>query len=370
MIVVDHVTKYYGSQPAVRDLNFRIDEGECVGFLGLNGAGKTTTLRLLSCLLLPTSGHISVRGLDAEREPHEIRKLIGFLPDTPPLYPEMTVEDFLGFAGRLRRMGRAEIQKRMPDVLETTGLVQVADAVIDTLSHGYKQRVGIAQAIIHDPALLILDEPINGLDPVQIVEMREMIRRLRGRHTILLSTHILSEIEQTCDRILMLHRGRITAQGSEEELSARIGGGVAIELRVQASEEAARAALEGVDEVLEVGCEAASGDTVRVRVRAREDVRPAVARAVVEAGLGLLSLQLLSSGLESIFVRLSQGNEDDEGSPNADGDAASATAAEAGTDDDAGARAATAETAGDDAEGTASAETGGSTTSEPEEVTS
>ncbi|RZO55063.1 MAG: ABC transporter ATP-binding protein, partial [Sandaracinaceae bacterium] len=176
MIVVDRVSKFYGRNAAVRDLDFRIEEGECVGFLGLNGAGKSTTLRLLSCLLLPTSGRVTIRGFDVEEQPHEIRKLIGYLPDEPPLYPEMRVEEFLRFAGKLRRMSAEQLQLRLPKVMAQTGLEAVRDQTIGTLSHGYQQRVGIAQAIVHEPALLILDEPIQGLDPVQIVEMRALIR--------------------------------------------------------------------------------------------------------------------------------------------------------------------------------------------------
>lgn len=320
MIEVEQVTKYYGAHAAVRDLDFRIEEGECVGFLGLNGAGKTTTLRLLSCLLLPTSGRVAIRGIDAEERPHEIRKFIGFLPDAPPLYEEMTVEQYLHFAGRLRRMGRAEVRKRVPEVADTCGLREVAEQPIATLSHGYRQRVGIGQAIVHDPALLILDEPIQGLDPVQIVEMREMIRGLRGRHTILLSTHILSEIEQTCDRILMLHEGRIAAQGSEEELSARFGEGSVVELEVRTPHDAAggyrsapgtgesavRDVLDKIDEIDEVRVSPRDDGTLEVRVHARDDVRERASRALVEAGMGLLSLRRGSTGLERIFVELSR----------------------------------------------------------------
>jgi ABC-2 type transport system ATP-binding protein len=305
MIVVDHVTKYYGSTPAVRDLDFRIEEGECVGFLGLNGAGKTTTLRLLSCLLLPTSGRVVIRGLDAEEQPHEIRKFIGFLPDEPPLYDEMTVTQYVRFTGRLRRMSAAQVDKRLPEVITTCGLAEVADQSIATLSHGYRQRVGIAQAIVHKPALLILDEPNQGLDPVQIVEMREMIRRLRGEHTILLSTHILSEIEQTCDRILMLHEGGIAAQGTEAELAARFGEGVGVEMEVRGSEEAVRAALEKLDGVDHLAIEVGTDGVLKVTVRAAGDVREAASRAVVEAGAGLLALRRMATRLERIFVELS-----------------------------------------------------------------
>jgi len=328
MIEVDKVTKYYGSHPAVHDLSFKIEAGECVGFLGLNGAGKTTTLRLLSCLLLPTSGRVSIKGFDAEEQPHEIRKLIGFLPDRPPVYPEMTVRGYLTFAAKLRQMDGASVAKRMPKVLDDCGLTHVADEPIQNLSHGYQQRVGIGQAIIHDPTLLILDEPIQGLDPVQIVEMREMIRGLRGQHTILLSTHILGEIKQTCDRILMLHEGRITAQGSEEELSERFGadGQQTFELEVRVPEEApvgyrdsarslVRQVLDDIESITAVeNGPLDSRRTCAVTIRATEDVREAVAKQLVETGFGLLRLDEKSSALEDIFIQLSkEDREHDEG---------------------------------------------------------
>lgn len=310
MIVVDRVTKYYGSHAAVRDLDFRIAEGECVGFLGLNGAGKTTTLRLLSCLLLPTSGRVTVKGYDAEEQPHEIRKLLGFLPDSPPVYPEMRVRDFLRFAGRLRRMDKVAVDKRLPEVIDVTGLSDVADDVIGALSHGYRQRVGIAQAIVHEPALLILDEPIQGLDPVQIVEMREMIRGLRGKHTILLSTHILSEIEQTCDRILMLHQGRIAAQGTEEELAGRFVKGVNVEVVVRGAEQHLREAIEPLEGVTVESVASNEEGLLLAHLRASTDERAAIARALVQADLELLSLSRLSTRLENIFVNLSRGAEE------------------------------------------------------------
>jgi len=311
MIEVDQVTKYYGARPAVRDLTFRIDDGECVGFLGLNGAGKSTTLKMLSCLLLPTSGRVRIRGYDVEDEPHEIRKILGFLPDRPPVYGEMTVREYVRFSGQLRQMDAAALDRRLPEVLGICGLDEVADDPIGTLSHGFQQRVGIAQAIVHDPALLILDEPIQGLDPVQIVEMREMIRGLRGRHTILMSTHILSEIEQTCDRILMLHQGRLAAQGTEDQLLERLGGGGLVDVTV-AGADAARlgTVLDGVEGVADHSEEATRDDdgteVVRARVTAPGAVRGKVSRAVVEAGFDLLALEPVETGLEQIFVRLSR----------------------------------------------------------------
>ncbi len=305
MIVVDRVSKYYGEHAAVRDLDFTIEAGQCVGFLGLNGAGKSTTLRLLSCLLLPTSGRITIRGFDAETDPHEIRKLIGYLPDTPPLYPEMTVERYLRFAGKLRRMSRADLEKRLPEALERTALTAVREQPINTLSHGYKQRVGIAQAIIHRPALLILDEPIQGLDPVQIVEMRELIRALSGEHTILLSSHNLLEVERTCDRVLMLSHGRIVEQGAPS--SARTHGA---ELEVRGGEEAVRAALVGLEGLAIAALTPLEEEILRVKIESPTDMREAIAARIVERGLGLRRLERASTALEDAFLQLRGGSEE------------------------------------------------------------
>jgi ABC-2 type transport system ATP-binding protein len=303
MIVVDNVSKYYGAHCAVQDLSFEIAQGECIGFLGLNGAGKSTTLRLLSCLLLPTSGRITVRGLDVVANPHEIRKLIGYLPDTPPLYGEMTVREYLAFAGQLRGLSGADLDARAKKAVAQCNLAEVQDSPIATLSHGYRQRVGIAQAIIHGPALLILDEPIQGLDPVQIVEMRNMIASLRGDHTILLSTHILSEIERTCDRILMMHQGRIAAQGSEDELAAKLTRGRSLQLEVRGEEAALRSALVGLGEALTI--KRNERGTLDATLSTDAAQREKIAAAVVGAGLGLLALQAADSDLESIFLEVS-----------------------------------------------------------------
>jgi ABC-2 type transport system ATP-binding protein len=308
MIVVDNVSKYYGSRRAVADLSFEIREGECIGFLGLNGAGKSTTLRLLSCLLLPTTGRISVRGLDVVSHPHEIRKFIGYLPDTPPLYPEMTVREYLDFAGRLRGLEGAELGKRRDRATQLCSVKEVLRAPISQLSHGYRQRVGIAQAIIHGPLLLILDEPIQGLDPVQIVEMRNMIGELRGEHTILLSTHILTEIEATCDRILVLHQGRVAAQGTEAELVSRLLAGTTLELEVRGTPDALKAALSPLRGVRKLQIVQARDSVLRAHVQIDDVAREQVSRAVVEAGLGLLGMHAQSTGLEAVFLQLSAAN--------------------------------------------------------------
>src|SRR3954468_16353489 len=218
MIRASNLSKYYGGKRALGPVTFEISDGETVGFLGLNGAGKTTALRILACDLRPSAGTIEVGGIDAVAEPHEVRKRIGFLPENPPLYTDMIVTDYLRFSGELRGMTKPEVKRRMPEVLEITDLTDVANDQISTLSHGYRQRVGVAQAIVHEPKFLILDEPTRGLDPVQIVEMRNLIHDLKQNHTVLISSHILTEISQTCDRLLVLGKGALLGVGSEQEL--------------------------------------------------------------------------------------------------------------------------------------------------------
>jgi ABC-2 type transport system ATP-binding protein len=314
MIQVEGLTKYYGAHAAIRDLNFNIDRGEVIGFLGLNGAGKSTTLKVLGCVLLPTAGRVEIDGIDVMRDPHEIRKRIGFLPDTPPLYNEMTVGGYLSFVAQLRGVLAADSARRVAQVEEQTALTAVHDEPISSLSHGYRQRVGLAQAIVHNPALLILDEPTSGLDPVQIVEMRQLIRSLRGAHTVLLSSHNLPEISQTCDRLLVIQDGEIVAQGTEGELARRQGSGGAIEIEIvgpsqRAPTDKALQALRAVAGVNEAALVREENNVAVLRVDAAADLRPQLVRALVQADVDVLRVDRGSAQLESIFLKLTQSRE-------------------------------------------------------------
>ncbi|HEX2572619.1 MAG TPA: ABC transporter ATP-binding protein [Polyangia bacterium] len=305
MIQVEGLTKYYGDHAAIRDLNFTIERGEVVGFLGRNGAGKTTTLRVLGCVLLPTAGRVLIDGVDVQRDPHEIRKRTGFLPDTPPLYDEMTVGDYLAFVAELRGVPGSKVKAR---VAEVEGQVELRDRHEDplgSLSHGYRQRVGLAQALVHQPSLLVLDEPTNGLDPVQIVEMRRFIRNLRGTHTVLLSSHILTEISQTCDRILVIEQGEIVFQGTESELADRQGSGGLIEVEVQTPAAKAQAVLQAVQGVRAVRVVREESGVSALRLEAPLELRPQIVRALVAADIDLLRIDrgLL---LESTFLQLTK----------------------------------------------------------------
>jgi len=325
MIQVQNLAKFYGSARALGPVTFDIEDGECVGFLGLNGAGKTTALRILACDLRPSAGAVRVTGIDALSSPHEVRKHVGFLPETPPLYHDMTVSDFLGFAGRIRGMSTADVRRRVPEVAHTTGLEEVRDQAIGTLSHGFRQRVGVAQAIIHEPKLLILDEPTRGLDPVQIVEMRKMITTLKSAHTILVSSHVLTEISKTCDRLLVLGDGSIVGAGTESELSASLLESRHVVIAVRPSGEpyrdgasaagstavaAIRECIDKVAAVTEVEHTGAHDGALVFEVTASEDVRAEVNRALVEAGHDVIHLDRVERQLENIFLQLVHGGND------------------------------------------------------------
>ncbi len=306
MIEVQGLTRYYGRFPAVQDASFEIADREIVGFLGLNGAGKSTMLRVLAGLLMPSAGKVVIGGVEATEATDALRKRIGFLPEDPPLYREMRVGEFLRWVGQVRGCSKSEVDAELPKVLDTCHLSDVGDQVIAELSHGYRKRVGIAQAIIHRPQLVILDEPISGLDPRQIVEMRSVIKALKKTATVLISSHILHEIAQTCDRILVIHKGRIVAEGTEQQLSGTLGEGAKLTIVVRGKVANCEEVL-GKSEVVdgyEVG--PVDGELVSLSVTLKGDKREQLVRELVMAGLGLRSVQDAMGELEQIFLELTR----------------------------------------------------------------
>src|SRR6266568_2115022 len=234
MIKVEGLTKRYARTVAVDDISFEVEKGQIVGFLGPNGAGKTTTMRVLTCFLPPSAGTATIAGFDVLENPQEVKKRIGYLPETPPLYPEMEVIEYLTFVGQIKGISGADIKKRADDVIGRCSLGDVQTKLIGKLSKGFRQRVGIAQAIIHNPDVLILDEPTSGLDPKQIIEIRELLRQLAGDHTIILSTHILSEVEHSCERVIIISQCKVVAQDTVANLTNRLHGSESVCLEVEA----------------------------------------------------------------------------------------------------------------------------------------
>jgi ABC-2 type transport system ATP-binding protein len=311
LIEIVDLYKYYGELRAVGPVSTSIEGGHIVGLLGLNGAGKTTTLRVLACDLLPTGGTVRVDGVDVVEEPHRVRASTGYLPEAPPLYGEMTVREYLRFAATLRGVPSRELKKRVREAEDFAGVHRVRNQVISTLSHGFRQRLGIAQAIVHRPRLVILDEPSSGLDPVQIVEMRQVVKNLAGNHTVVVSSHILSEISEICDRILVMRDGVICAAGTEEELVSRYVSGMRVDVSVRIGaargEAAARQVLEELPNVGTVTSLPVVEDThelARFRIDSAQDIRAEVCASLVTAGFGVLELARTQHELESVFLSL------------------------------------------------------------------
>ena len=307
VIEVQSLCRYYGTNPAVKNVSFSIADNEVVGFLGLNGAGKSTVLKVIAGLLPPSSGTVIIDGVDVATAPTSFRSQIGYLPEEPPLYKEMTVTEYLRFLGGLRGMSSAQITARLPGVISLCQLSGQEHRVIGELSHGFRKRVGIAQAIIHSPRLVILDEPISGLDPYQIVEMREVIKGLSAEATVLVSSHILSEISQTCDRLLVLGAGELVAQGSEDELSGGSASGIELELTLRGDPADIRSAAESVSGVESVNVIPGESGLVVATIRLNTDAREALIAALVGAGVGVRLVSETRSELERIFLNLTRG---------------------------------------------------------------
>jgi ABC-2 type transport system ATP-binding protein len=305
-IVVDRLTKMYGSFTAVDHISFEVPKGTILGFLGPNGAGKTTTIRMLTCYMPPTSGSAQVAGYDVFTESLKVKQHIGYLPESTPLYTEMRVGEYLDFRGRLRGMDREERQRRIAEVTERTWLSDRVRSVIGTLSKGYRQRVGIADALLHNPPVLVLDEPTVGLDPSQIREARKLISELGGDHTVLLCTHVLQEVEMVCKRVIIVGRGKVLAQGTPEELKNRAGGGTRVEVRGPSDQvRSALNALPGVEKVDTLSTGGGTGVGVfTVQGRSSTELREQIATVVSQRGWTIRELRSEGASLEEFFVRI------------------------------------------------------------------
>jgi ABC-2 type transport system ATP-binding protein len=306
MIEVESLTKRYGRATAVDGVSFRVEKGEILGFLGPNGAGKTTTMRILTCYLPPTDGAARVAGFDVFSQPMEVKRRVGYLPETPPLYPDMTVRGYLDFCARIKGVAPAERPTRVADAIEKCRVGDVRETLIGKLSKGYRQRVGLAQAILHNPDVLILDEPTAGLDPKQIIETRDLIRGLAGSHTVVLSTHILPEVSMTCGRVVIINKGRVVAEDTPENLTRRLQGAGALRVEARGPEAEVLATVRAVPGVLSVHARAAHDGAVVLDVEQESgrDARADVAAALVGKGHALLGLQQVGMSLEEIFLHL------------------------------------------------------------------
>jgi ABC-2 type transport system ATP-binding protein len=308
MIQVNHLTKRYARHEAVRDISFSVTRGEIVGFLGPNGAGKTTTLRMLTGYLPPTSGTATIAGFDIFRQSLDARRKIGYMPENVPLYEDMRVREYLKFRAQLKGLGNGDTRRRVGDVIDTCGLAGVRRKMIKTLSKGYRQRVGLADALVHDPELLILDEPTNGLDPNQIRQIRELIRRLAESHTVLISTHILSEVEMICNRVIIIDGGEIKAADTPANLVGQMRAAGRIQVEIQADPEVVGGALSRLAHVKKVTPEPLDGGWTRytVWVDSGTDTRQHIADLTAQNGWPLRSLFRHKATLEDVFVELTR----------------------------------------------------------------
>ncbi len=306
MIEVNGLTKYYGRKLAIQNLTFDAKKGEILGFLGPNAAGKTTTMRILAGYMPPSEGSARIAGFDVIEDSLEVRKRIGYLPETVPLYPEMSIWDYLSYMGSLRRVG--DLDTRISEVLEEVRLEELAESYIGNLSKGMKQRVGLAQALLHRPEVLILDEPTIGLDPAQIIEVRRLIQQIGQDRTVLLSTHILSEAQQVCDRVLIINKGQLVAEDSPENLQAQISGADQLVVKTSAETQEIKGIISSLSDVTDVVSGEEEGEIYIMSVPGK-DIRAEVARKIVEAGFDLLELRLAGLSLENIFLQLTRDKE-------------------------------------------------------------
>jgi len=325
MIKVEGLTKRYARNVAVDHISFEVEKGQIVGFLGPNGAGKTTTMRMLTCFMPPTEGSAQVAGFDVRENPMEVKRRIGYLPETPPVYPEMEVIEYLDFVGRIKGVPKASLRSRIDEVMQKTAITDVRTKEIGKLSKGYRQRVGLAQAIVHNPDVLILDEPTAGLDPHQIIETRDLIKGLSGDHTIILSTHILPEVEQTCQRVMIINRGKLVATDTMENLNSRLHGAETVAVEVMPKDGSAspqwvqsvQQKLEHVPGVSRVTGKDSRDGRARFTVESQtgSHIRPELARTVIESGWQLHELHGMGLSLEEIFLELTASSYEEKPEP-------------------------------------------------------
>jgi ABC-2 type transport system ATP-binding protein len=307
VIEVDHLTKVYGNRKAVDEISFTVQKGEILGFLGPNGAGKTTTMRILTCFMPATDGTARIAGYDVFEESLEVRRRIGYLPENPPLYPEMEINSYLHFVARIKGVPASQRKSMVDEVMEKCAIADVRNRIISKLSKGYKQRVGLAQALLNNPEVLVLDEPTIGLDPKQIFEVRSLIKSLAGDHTVILSTHILPEVSMTCSRVVIIHNGRVVAMDTPAALTQQMKGAEKIALTVDGPRQAVMEKLLGIEGVVAVapeGEENGGPSNYVVECELQTDLRRTLAREIVDHGWGLLELRGVSLSLEDVFINL------------------------------------------------------------------
>jgi ABC-2 type transport system ATP-binding protein len=306
VIEVQHLTKRYGRVTAVDDVSFRVERGEILGFLGPNGAGKTTTMRILTGYMPATEGKAVVAGFDVFEQPIDAKRRTGYLPETPPLYPDMTVAEYLDFVARIKGVSALDRKARVKQVMERARVADMAQRMCSKLSKGYKQRVGLAQALIHNPDVLILDEPTAGLDPKQIIETRELVKELAGNHTIILSTHILPEVSQTCQRVVIINRGKVVAVDTPDNLTARLRGSETMYVQIESDSRDVAGALQRIAGVTRVAETERHDGSVGFEVESDQghDIRRELARTIVMGGWGLMELRPMRMSLEDVFLSL------------------------------------------------------------------
>ncbi len=309
MIQVKNLSKFYGPVPGIQNVTFDIEPGQIVGFLGPNGAGKSTTMRILTCYMPATSGTATVGGFDVFKSPLEVRRRLGYLPENVPIYLDLTVRDYLNFVGDLKGMDRKKKRHQIDKLMPLTGIKEVADRIIGNLSKGYRQRVGLTQALLNDPEILILDEPTTGLDPKQIIEIRDLIRELAGSRTIILCTHILPEVSMTCSRVIIINKGQVISQDTPENLTRQLQQKSLVEIEVEGPTDQVQEKILSVPSVVAVSLQrkssGSSGSTVfHVETQPDSDMRREMAAAVCGNGWGLIALKPVSMTLEDIFVQL------------------------------------------------------------------